>query len=73
MNQIFEGQGQTLSSFCTNTIIALKLKKKIKVNKRWYLNFERTKNSQFLCNVLQDLKGLSLGIFFYFKENKILV
>jgi hypothetical protein len=35
MNQLLEGRGQTFSSFCTNTIKALKLimKKKVKKEK----------------------------------------
>jgi hypothetical protein len=47
MNQLFEGRGQTLSSFCTDTIIRFKIEKKIKVNKRRNYSLERSENGQF--------------------------
>ena len=64
MNQLFEGQRQTISP--------LKLKRKNKYGKK-KLNFRKIRNGKFLWNVFQDLNWLSLWILLILKKNKILV
>jgi hypothetical protein len=66
MNQLFEGRGQTLSSFIADNIIALKLKRKKKKKKK--LKYEKIRKWSIFVKCFSRFKVIKFLNFIYFKE-----